>query len=221
MIGRGQEREKLSCGDHSRTFHWCIKGPEKLISDNDIATSNPALRDCLKWVSSAPCCPDFQAVRWKMAPAQRLACRARPECTMDAQGLSEANCAHVINTSEMPGDNSDPEQGVLSAPRLLQDVTCCLSMKGQADELAAFGRLMRTKTSLQLCEGCLSPAQGCHAEEGHRGCRLMPQGTYSSCTHLRRVRRGRNKRPMNRRMLMKGGSRPHLLSGDHREQLLP
>lgn len=43
-----------------------------------------------------------------------------------------------INTSETPGDNSDPEQGVLSAPRLLQDVTCCLSMEGQADELAAF-----------------------------------------------------------------------------------
>ena len=47
-IGGGQQREKLSWGDCSRTFHGYTKGPEKLISDRNIATSTQL---CLKWVS--------------------------------------------------------------------------------------------------------------------------------------------------------------------------
>ena len=38
-IGRGQQREKLSWGDCSRTFLGYTKGPERLISDKNIATS--------------------------------------------------------------------------------------------------------------------------------------------------------------------------------------
>lgn len=43
-IGRSWEEERLS-GDYcSKICHWCTKGQEKQISNQDIAISNPASR---------------------------------------------------------------------------------------------------------------------------------------------------------------------------------
>lgn len=47
--GRVQEKERLSWSYRSRSFHWYIKRQEKLITDKDTATSNPAPKYCLKW----------------------------------------------------------------------------------------------------------------------------------------------------------------------------
>lgn len=52
--GGGQEREQLSWGDCSRTFHWCAQGQgQRYIK--------PGFKGLLKMELCYPRCPDFHA----------------------------------------------------------------------------------------------------------------------------------------------------------------
>lgn len=94
-----QERGKLSWSYCSRIFHQCIKGLEKLITDRDIATSNPASGGCLTWsllllVAWFPCSVvgGEQGDGSSPDPARR----AGTEQAIDVRGPRKENCASVV-----------------------------------------------------------------------------------------------------------------------------
>lgn len=104
--GGDQEKEKLSWGYCSRICHLCTKREEELIADKDILTSNPASRDCVKWVSATPWCPIYMQPGGRrareMALGQRLACRAGTGQAMEFKGL-ERKTGYMVFTSDTPG----------------------------------------------------------------------------------------------------------------------
>lgn len=198
-MDRDQEKEKLSWGNCSWIFHRCTKGQEKLISDKDMATSNLASRDSLKWVPGLlGTLIDMQwggrgAWRWLQPSAWPAGLERNKQYMSRA---IERKTVHMWSTPVKCQDGPacvrchwNSERSSTEAPQSVgsESFTCCLSVQGQVDALRSSGKPNEDRRPCS-CAMMSLPGLGLPRWGGHKGCRLMAPGTFSSHTRLKEGR---------------------------------